>query len=689
VTVFALALAAGLPSGGAGSGTSAASGTKGGSRSWPVDIPVHLASSFAEFRDGHLHAGVDIRCFGREGLPCRAVEAGYVSRLRASPFGYGKAVYVAMESGEAAVYAHLSEFSAAIDSVVRAEQEKRGAYQVDFYPARGEIPVAPGDIVGYTGRTGTASPHLHWEIRDAAGHPVNPLDLGWTIDDAEPPVIRRVEWLPLGALSRVDGVCAPALIELQGIDAHTFAARETVAVEGRVGLAAQIHDRLDGNSGSLSPYRVELEVDGVVVTSIEMKRFSYDHTLEVELAYDMTRSRTKGQHFLFLFRREGETLWHRNFAGDGVIDTDSPAFRGEDPPAIHTAVVRAFDHAGHVSSATVPFTAPPRESAARGTVAASSAGRGRSAGRGEVSSCYFFDGLLSVTGEVKDPTKPAPPAAAAGAVAAAALGDTAETIYTLGAFGAKPRRIGVRNRGKPMDLAVIPARSGSGASYRFDDLGAGLELGGDCLYSDSFLYLARWEESAERVIPAGSGLALVTPPIRLGPMSAAFKKPVELRFAASRALGGREAVFVFDPRKGAWSARPSSARGDSIAARVREPGIYAVLSDTLPPSVGTPQVRSRRSYATGRTVREIVVSIMDKGSGVDSDATAVYVDGTKQIGRWDGFSQKVFVLMSGKNIIGMHDLKIVASDRVGNVSERVARIEIPPPAPQGGAQGRR
>jgi hypothetical protein len=279
--------------------------------------------------------------------------------------------------------------------------------------------------------------------------------------------------------------------------------------------------------------------------------------------------------------------------------------------------------------------------------------------------------------------------AVSAALGAAPAGDSAETIYTLSAFGVNPRVIGVRDREKPMDLGVVPARLGSSVNCSFENAGAGLALGKDCLYADSFLYLVRWEDGGRRVLPAGSGLELVSSVVRLGPMSAAFKKPIGIRFAVPRPASGREAVFLFDARKGSWSVRPSSARGDSVEARVREPGIYAVLSDTLAPSVGAPLVRSRRSHATGKSVREIVVPIVDKGSGVDSDATVVYVDGKKQIGRWDGFSQKVIVLMSGKNIIGMHDVRIVASDRVGNGSERVTQIEVPPPAPKGGAQGRR
>ena len=658
-------------------------------RMWPVDIPVHLSSSFGEYRDGHLHAGVDIRCFGREGVPCRAVETGYVSRLRASPFGYGKAVYIALDTGETAVYAHLSEFSSAIDSVVRRAQEEKGTYQVDFFPKRGELPLAPGDIVGYTGRTGTGSPHLHWEIRDAAENPVNPLDLGWAIGDEVAPTIRRVEWLPLTAESRVDGSCAPALVELRAVDAHTFAARETLAVDGRLGMGAQIHDRLDENSGQLAPYRVELEVDGVVVASIEAKRFSYDQTLEVELAYDMTRSRTKGQHFLFLFRREGETLWNRTFVRDGIIDTESLETGGEGASRVHTAVVRAFDRAGHATTAAIPFVVPPRRDGAAAAGSPEGAGKRRSAGRGELAACYFFDGLLSVEGPVEDPSRPVPPVAAAAPSERSDGSSLGETVYAFATFGGVARVLRIRSGGEPMDLNVVPARKGSPAEHRFENIGASLALGEDCLYSNALLYTARWEQDARRVLPAGSGLELLAPAVRLGPMSAAFKKPVVLSFAVPRPAAGKEAVFLYDARKGSWSIRSSSARGDSLQARVREPGIYAVLSDTLSPSVGAPQLASRRSHATGKRVREIVVPIVDKGSGVDSDATAVYVDGKKQIGRWDGFSQKVIVLLGGENIIGMHDVRIVAFDRVGNVSERVTRLEVPPPAPKGGAQGRR
>ena len=654
-------------------------------RMWPVDVSIHLSSSFGEYRDGHLHAGLDIRSFGREGIPCRAVGDGHLSRLRASPFGYGKAVYVTLDSGETAVYAHLSEFSTVGDSVVRVAQEERGSYEIDIYPERGALRVRRGEVVGYTGRTGTGAPHLHWELRDRDENPVNPLDLGWTIIDSVPPTIRRVEWLPLSSESRVEGFCAPAVLDLREIDGHTFAARETLVVVGRVGLAAQVNDRLDETSGRLAPYRVELELDGAVVTSIEMRRFSYGHTLEVELAYDMTRARTKGQHFLFLFRRMGETLWHRRFVRDGVIETDSLCVGQGQPGRVHTAVVRAFDQAGNMSTASIPFVvARGSREGPHGSKPAAS-GRRRSTGRGELGGCYFFEGLLSIEGPVADPAGGAPPESSL----AHRSDPVGETVLSFSEFPESGRVLRIANRGRTMDLKIVPARKNDAAAHRFEEIGVGLAVGKDCLYSDNLLYLARWDGDARGVIPVGSGMRPVATAVRLGPMSVAYKKPVEIRFALPRPAEGNEAVYHFDARRGTWSMRASTAHGDSLGAMVREPGIYAVLADSLAPSVGAPQLRARTSYATGGRVREIAIPIVDKGSGVDASRTTVYVDGMKQIGRWDGFSQKVFVLLGGKNIIGVHDLRIVALDRVGNASELVTQLEVPPPAPKSGAQGRR
>jgi hypothetical protein len=583
------------------------------------------------------------------------------------------------------VYAHLSEFSPSFDSVVVDAQEKIGRYQVDLQLEPGRLPVRGGEIIGYSGRTGTSAPHLHFEVRDREENPVNPLDAGWALDDRVPPTIQRIEWLPLSPDARVDGRCVPRLVELRAVDGHTFAARETLAVRGRLGVSAQMMDRLESSSGRLAPYAVELEVDGELTCRLEMTSFSYEHALEVELAYDMTRARSKGQHFLCLFRREGETLWNRRFVRDGVIVTDSLESSGPDRPRVHEARIRAFDKSGRVSTAAIPFVVAD---APEGAVAGGG-DRGRLAdGRGELPGCYFFGGMASV-----GPPAILKEASSEGARPPQTLSGTSdsggEIVLAFGDVEDNPTTLEVPGRGGPVGVHVVAARKDRFTRREFPDIGAALSIPPGSLYAQGLVYLAGWDGDLAGTVSGDSGMRALTPGVKLGPVSIAFCKPIEIRFSCPGPSDGRRAVFKYDARTRAWSLQTTSIRADSAIAVVREPGGYAVLADTLAPTIGVPHVRSRRSFATGKSVRELVVPIADRGCGLDAERTTVYLDGEKQIARWDGFSEKLIVLLRGENIIGVRDLSVLAVDRLGNSSERVTKLDVTPPGSKSGAGGAR
>ena len=53
-------------------------------RVWPLSIQTGISSNFCEYREGHFHAGIDIRAYGSTGLPCLAVYDGYVNRIKIS-----------------------------------------------------------------------------------------------------------------------------------------------------------------------------------------------------------------------------------------------------------------------------------------------------------------------------------------------------------------------------------------------------------------------------------------------------------------------------------------------------------------------------------------------------------------------------------------------------------------------------
>ncbi len=120
-----------------------------------------------------------------------------------------------------------------------------------------------------------------------------------------------------------------------------------------------IIDRMNSTSGRLAPYRVELTVDGVLLSSITFESFAYTHTGEVDLTYDMERVRRDRKHYLLLFHRRGETLWNRTFFDGGTIDTEVLHSMVGARKESYTAVIRTVDRSGNVSTALVPFAVEP------------------------------------------------------------------------------------------------------------------------------------------------------------------------------------------------------------------------------------------------------------------------------------------------------------------------------------------
>jgi hypothetical protein len=644
-------------------------------RPWPLEVPIHLSSSFGEFRSGHLHAGVDIRTFGREGVPCHAVGDGWVSRLRSSPFGYGKAVYLTLETGETVVYAHLSELSPELDSVICQAQLSAGRYRVDIYHDAGELPIRSGDVLGYAGRTGTVAPHLHFEVRDKDQNPLNPLAIGWELEDGEHPRIHGVGWVPLTPSARVNGLCFPRIGELDDTGANLYTATDTVRLEGRVGLSVRIIDRLDESSGRLAPYRVELHIDDKLMTAIELQRFSYSHTGEVELAYDMERARAAGRHYLFLFQREGETLWNRNFKNGGVIDTDSLDSRG-----VHTAEIKTFDRGGNLTRALLSFVIEDKTSPADAAPVPAPMVHVSDA---ELPGCFFLGDLLSLH----------PEAIAWGAIPRAAETSDAATIPEPLEWAATVREtagpwsFGVTHSGTVQPVNVYPVTAGEVTSGSLS-----MSSGGDVrvttrdesFYADAFMYLTEWPGRVDKTVYPRDEMTPLTAAARLGPLALVCKGSIEIAFSLEREGDGREAVYRLRPREKKWSFVSSFVKADTVSAYIGSPGVYAVFTDTLPPRIKSPIVASRTSYATGKDSPELVIPIADEGCGLDYENTEILIDETKQIARWDGFLQKMFILLENKNVIGEHDLRVVAVDRVGNTSQIVSKFHVPPVTPHGG-----
>lgn len=101
---------------------------------WPTSASKYLSASFCEYRPGHYHSAIDIKTWNQEGYPVFAIDDGRIYRIRVSPHGYGKVIYLKLKDGRFAVYAHLQRFAPKIEQAIRKEQLKQQRYSINWKP---------------------------------------------------------------------------------------------------------------------------------------------------------------------------------------------------------------------------------------------------------------------------------------------------------------------------------------------------------------------------------------------------------------------------------------------------------------------------------------------------------------------------------------------------------------------------
>ncbi len=619
---------------------------------WPVPLPPAISSNFCEYREGHLHAGIDIRTFGRRGIPCRSPEAGWIARVRASYDGYGRALYVRTRSGRTLVFAHLDEFAPEIERRVREVQRARGRYRVDLMLPPGRVPVAEGDTVGWSGRTGTDAPHLHFEVRDAREHPLNPMRHGFAPPDTTAPVFGRVRLVPLSPGARVEGACLPGEWTARRVRGDAWSLDGPVRLRGPVGVEVELHDRLNAISGRLAPRRLRLELDGRTIARLELERFRFGHTDQVEFLYDMAAVRTEKAWFYLLFDRPGASMWGRRFEQGGRLGTRAFG-RGT-----HEVRVIAEDAAGN--AAVLRFVARVGGAPGEATGAADPPARPATDAPG-----------LWALGELFCARRGAgaPPWPREGAVSV----DSIAWVATAASLGPAPRVLPLgRGPGAPR-IALVGLRAGEPRSIRFDAFDVELVVAARSLRADQVL----WVTDADTRMPTDDGsLVPRSRRVRLGPSSLSLGADVELRFTGA-AWDSTDAIYRLGDHEPRWSYYESVRDGIVLSTTLRRPGVYAVFADRTPPALRRAYAGERIRHADGARVPQIVVPVDDTGSGVDAERCVVRVDGRSRVFRWDFVDKKLFVELDDGNIIGAHRVEVEAYDRAGNRATRVDTVSIP------------
>ena len=289
----------------------------------PVDIPMFLAGNFGEIRPNHFHAGLDIKTQGREGLAIKAVEDGFVSRIKVSLTGHGKVVYIDHPNGYTSVYAHLQSFGKKINSYLRKQQYQQEEFLVEVFSKEGEIQVSKGELIALSGNTGgSGGPHLHFELRETESEfPVNPLLFGFNIQDNIAPRLLKLGIYPLNEVSGVKSKNVPLYLNLKRVG-NTYVPEngEVIKLKGKLGFGIEARDYLNGSSNRNGVYSIELLKDGKSVFQHEMRSFSFDETICINSHVDYPYWQRSGRRVQRCYRQQGNTLsTYKRSINDGQL----------------------------------------------------------------------------------------------------------------------------------------------------------------------------------------------------------------------------------------------------------------------------------------------------------------------------------------------------------------------------------
>lgn len=277
----------------------------------PLEIPMQLAGNFGELRPNHFHTGFDFRTQQKEGLPVFAVADGYVSRVKISTYGYGKAIYIDHPNGYTTVYGHLQNGYGKIAERIRDEHYQAQSYEIEFFPKPGELTVKKGDTIAWSGNTGgSEGPHLHFEFRDTKSEKIiNPLLFGFDklMTDTKKPLISSLLVYPLDENSIANASQRPVLVNLsQQKDGNYIA--EKIAAMGRIGFGVICGDYDNVSYNNNGVYSVKSFLNGSQSFGYDFKQLVFEEGRYVNALIDFPRYKSTKQRVQKLFMRSPYNL---------------------------------------------------------------------------------------------------------------------------------------------------------------------------------------------------------------------------------------------------------------------------------------------------------------------------------------------------------------------------------------------
>ncbi|HSW67088.1 MAG TPA: M23 family metallopeptidase, partial [Bacteroidales bacterium] len=290
----------------------------------PLDGRLALSGSFGEIRTGHFHSGLDFRTGGVEGRKIFASAAGNIVRVRVSPVGFGKALYIEHENGFTTVYAHLRDFIPEIRQYVINEQYRRKSFEVDLYPETGLFRVMKGDLIGWSGNSGSSGgPHLHFEIRQTDGQiPLNPINFGIPVKDEVAPVFQSLMIYPEDDFSSINNIPQPQRFTVAQQGKHySLSLKHPIVVSGKVSFGVRAYDLHNNNNLRNGINTVKVFADDRLLFHYHIEKFSFANARFVNAVIDYEELVRNNRRYIRTRKLESNPLnIYPTTENNGIID---------------------------------------------------------------------------------------------------------------------------------------------------------------------------------------------------------------------------------------------------------------------------------------------------------------------------------------------------------------------------------
>jgi hypothetical protein len=638
---------------------------------WPTDASQTVTAVFGEMRPRRFHAGLDIRTWGLTGYEIYAIDDGYISRIRTGSKGYGKAIYLTITDGNTAVYAHLESFTAPVDRAINKLQIKQKSFNIDQYFPTNQYLVKKGDIIGYSGDTGSISgPHLHFEIRDSNERPMNPLNTGLTFPDTKPPVAYNIAFIPLSIKSTVNSSNYPLVLDVTKKANDLYVINDTIAISGLNGLAVDIKDKIDDQPYNFGLYEITLEINDTIWYRILYDVYPFSDERNALFHRDFKLYSNYGNKFYRLFRHEDQI--RDNF----IKQYSNDALPSESGYYNFRISARDFNNNQIQIDGTFQIIPEPITNNQR-TFKHIPNEYLENLAIDEISIMQFEHGMSYIFYKNKFDNK-------LNTIKNMTVGNNLLPVVQIKDnyfiseviphnFSSSFNEIITSDNESERQFALSGVTVYPDESFILESSDNLFSISGK---EDSFMDTCLvWVKKKDNFKTPKTG-AIVSSVYEIGPNHFHYKNPINISFRIEGFSPENCSIYYFDKKENSWQFMDSETAENNIFTKILSGELFAVIKETDAPEISQIYPAPDGVYA-GESIKKIYCKVTDELSGItDEENIEMRLDRTAIVFEYNSYRNMVEYILFDPLSIGKHIISFSVVDNVGNRRYIESKFEI-------------